>query len=369
MCGASGSFLRITRTILASSSIRSARFWSRPAVSIIRRSAPLSCARVIASKTRLAGSEPCAAVSTGTPARSPQTWSCSTAAARKVSPAAITTDLPAARNWLASLPMVVVLPDPLTPTTSTTCGRRAVSGMGRATGSRMRATSAASASRISRALTRRPIRPCAMLAVTRSAVSTPMSAPISTSSRFSSIASSKMLLGSDGGAPISRPRRPGLRRAPCVPASVRLGLVQAPRGPGARHPNRRGRGGPWHGRGRRDWGQGPGLARDGGVGSGAGTGSGDGRGPPPGHRRRPRPARPAPRRAGWRSGTSSRAAFRRTTCSAPSPPGCASPRRSHPRGEGPRPRKGPHPRAGKGRAPEPRPAGSRRENICPRYGI
>jgi hypothetical protein len=35
----------------------------------------------------------------------------------------MTTDLPAARNWLASLPMVVVLPEPLTPTTSTTCGR------------------------------------------------------------------------------------------------------------------------------------------------------------------------------------------------------------------------------------------------------
>jgi hypothetical protein len=53
---------------------------------------------------------------------SPQTWSCSTAAARKVSPAAITTVLPAARNWLASLPIVVVLPEPFTPTTSTTCG-------------------------------------------------------------------------------------------------------------------------------------------------------------------------------------------------------------------------------------------------------
>jgi hypothetical protein len=30
--------------------------------------------------------------------------------------------LAGARNWLASLPMVVVLPEPLTPTTSTTCG-------------------------------------------------------------------------------------------------------------------------------------------------------------------------------------------------------------------------------------------------------
>ena len=72
----------------------------------------------------IAGSDPSGAVSTGTPARVPQICNCSTAAARNVSPAAITTDLPAARNWLASLPIVVVLPDPFTPTTSTTCGLR-----------------------------------------------------------------------------------------------------------------------------------------------------------------------------------------------------------------------------------------------------
>ena len=79
-------------------------------------------ALVMASKARLAGSDPSGAVRTGTPARCPQICSCSTAAARKVSPAAITTDFPAALNWLASLPIVVVLPDPFTPTTSTTCG-------------------------------------------------------------------------------------------------------------------------------------------------------------------------------------------------------------------------------------------------------
>ncbi len=79
----------------------------------------------MASKARLAGSEPWGAVITGTPARSPQIWSCSMAAARNVSAAAITTDLPAALSWLASLPMVVVLPEPLTPTISTTWGRLA----------------------------------------------------------------------------------------------------------------------------------------------------------------------------------------------------------------------------------------------------
>ena len=93
LCGASGSRFRSTRTIFASSAIRSSRFCSRPAVSISRRSAPSASARASASKARLAGSDPCAAVITGTPARSPQICSCSTAAARKVSPAAITTRL------------------------------------------------------------------------------------------------------------------------------------------------------------------------------------------------------------------------------------------------------------------------------------
>ena len=59
LCGASGSRLRITRTILASSAIRSSRFCSRPAVSMSRRSAPSASARAMASKARLAGSEPC----------------------------------------------------------------------------------------------------------------------------------------------------------------------------------------------------------------------------------------------------------------------------------------------------------------------
>ena len=122
-----------------------------------------------------------------------------------MSPAAITTRLPAARNWLASLPIVVVLPEPLTPTTSTTCGRFRVSGIGRATGSRIAAISPASASRISRAPTRRPNRPSAMFALTFSAVSTPMSAWISSSSRPSSMSSSRTRPFS---CPSSRPTSP-----------------------------------------------------------------------------------------------------------------------------------------------------------------
>ncbi len=48
--------------------------------------------------------------------------SCSAAAARKVSPAASMTFFPSACSRCASLPIVVVLPVPFTPTTSTTAG-------------------------------------------------------------------------------------------------------------------------------------------------------------------------------------------------------------------------------------------------------
>ena len=67
------------------------------------------------------------------------------AAARKVSPAASITDLPSAWNLAASLPMVVVLPEPLTPTISSTNGFCAASiTSGFATGASVRSTSAAS---------------------------------------------------------------------------------------------------------------------------------------------------------------------------------------------------------------------------------
>ena len=54
--------------------------------------------------------------------RSAQIFSCSIAAARNVSPAASMTLRPAPESLAASLPMVVVLPVPLTPTTRMTCG-------------------------------------------------------------------------------------------------------------------------------------------------------------------------------------------------------------------------------------------------------
>ncbi len=57
------------------------------------------------------------------PVRSAQVVSCSAAAARNVSPAAITTERPSSACWWATLPIVVVLPTPLTPTNSHTAGR------------------------------------------------------------------------------------------------------------------------------------------------------------------------------------------------------------------------------------------------------
>ena len=65
------------------------------------------------------------------------------AAARKVSPAASITERPSARNLAASLPMVVVLPEPLTPTTRATKGFAAPIKSGLATGVRTFSTSAA----------------------------------------------------------------------------------------------------------------------------------------------------------------------------------------------------------------------------------
>src|SRR5690606_3424589 len=93
-CGAAGSTFLMTRMIFSSSPINSSRFCSRPAVSMSRTSAASSLARVTASKARAEASEPAGRATTGAPVRSPQTSSCSMAAARKVSPAASMTFLP-----------------------------------------------------------------------------------------------------------------------------------------------------------------------------------------------------------------------------------------------------------------------------------
>ena len=95
---------------------------SRPAVSISTMSARRATAASRASNTT-AGSAPGACATMSTPALSAQIRSWSLAAARNVSAAARTTRLPAAAPRVASLPMVVVLPVPLTPTIRTTAGR------------------------------------------------------------------------------------------------------------------------------------------------------------------------------------------------------------------------------------------------------
>ncbi len=114
--GASSSSFFITRTTFLSSSIRLLLFCRRPAVSAINTSAPRERAASMASKMTEAESAPVCWAITGILLRWPHTCSCSTAAARKVSPAASMTLLPSAWNCLASLPMVVVLPTPFTPT-------------------------------------------------------------------------------------------------------------------------------------------------------------------------------------------------------------------------------------------------------------
>ena len=85
-----GTFLSIMRRIFDNSSIKFFLFCKRPAVSTKSNSALRDWAAMMLSKTTAAGSVffPGLAI-TGVPLRSPQILTCSTAAARKVSAAAI----------------------------------------------------------------------------------------------------------------------------------------------------------------------------------------------------------------------------------------------------------------------------------------
>src|SRR5699024_5820992 len=112
-----GACREATRFTLPSSSMRPALFCRRPAVSTMTPSAPSSRPGFTASKATAARSAPSRpARATGTPTPSPEVCSCSAAAARKVSAAPRTTSLSSATSSGASLPAVVVLPVPLTPT-------------------------------------------------------------------------------------------------------------------------------------------------------------------------------------------------------------------------------------------------------------
>ena len=97
------------------------QFQKHSAVSAMTTSQPRARPAVTASKVTAAGSPPCW-LTTSTWLRPAHTASCSRAAARKVSAAASSTLQPASARWRVSLPMVVVLPAPLTPVTMITVG-------------------------------------------------------------------------------------------------------------------------------------------------------------------------------------------------------------------------------------------------------
>ena len=109
-----------TLRIFFSSSTRLTFVCRRPAVSASTRSWLRASARWTASKTTELGSPPSVPRTTGTPARSAQSSSCSEAAALNVSPAARMTERPSATCRRATFPIVVVFPTPFTPTNSHT---------------------------------------------------------------------------------------------------------------------------------------------------------------------------------------------------------------------------------------------------------
>ena len=123
-----------TRRTLRSSSMRLTLVCSRPAVSASTRSAPCAAARCTASKMTELGSPPSAPRTRSAPARSAQVSSCSAAAARNVSPAAITTERPSSACRLPTLPIGGRLADAVhadeqphvrrRPARSAACGRR-----------------------------------------------------------------------------------------------------------------------------------------------------------------------------------------------------------------------------------------------------
>ena len=115
-CGAPGWSLAMMRRIFASSSISPFLLCWRPAVSMIRKSAFRARAACTASYATAEGSAPDLDETIWAPVRSAQRFSCSAAAARKVSHAARTTFLPSPDHRCASFPAVVVFPLPFTPT-------------------------------------------------------------------------------------------------------------------------------------------------------------------------------------------------------------------------------------------------------------
>src|SRR5581483_7493242 len=147
-------------------------------------------ARCTASKMIELGSPPSAPRTMSAPTRSAHSSSCSAAAARNVSPAAMRTERPSSRSRFATLPIVVVLPTPFTPTNNHTLGAPGVncsvrSPARRAFISRFTASTSCAGSVMPSSLTR------ARTASRSSVVSvTPTSARSNASSRSSHVVSS-----------------------------------------------------------------------------------------------------------------------------------------------------------------------------------
>ena len=123
VCGAVGSSFWMTRTIFSSSAISSSLFCSRPAVSMMSTSAPSAFASLQRVEgeaggvgARLAGDD----VRAGPLA--PDLQLLDRGGAERVAGGEPRRSAPRPRSFAASLPMVVVLPVPLTPTTRMTCG-------------------------------------------------------------------------------------------------------------------------------------------------------------------------------------------------------------------------------------------------------
>ena len=148
-------------------------------------------AAVSASNASPAASAPGSRAMMLAPVLSAQIFNWSMAAARKVSPATSITVLPSARNLAASLPMVVVLPEPLTPATRMTKGF-AVTSSGLATGASTFSISPASTAFTSSGAIALSKRPSLKAAAMRPAVSGPRSARINSFSRASTAAASSL---------------------------------------------------------------------------------------------------------------------------------------------------------------------------------
>src|SRR5438552_2232555 len=110
----------ITRSIFDSSSISGCFVCRRPAVSTINTSTPRASEALTASNATAPGSAPRSWAISCAPATRAQISSCAPAAARNVSAAATLTTRPSETSRFASFPIVVVFPDPLTPTTRIT---------------------------------------------------------------------------------------------------------------------------------------------------------------------------------------------------------------------------------------------------------